>query len=84
MIEVETKTTKHTIREKWAWAKLTKGKMAAARKGRMRTFAQEAAAEGPLRSDQAYMESATASGQAGKWAGAVPAFGTRVLFRPLG
>ena len=62
---------------KWAWAKLTKGKMAAARKGRLRTLAQEASVGGPLRSDEAYMESVTASGQAGQWAGVVPAFGTR-------
>ena len=66
-----------------AWAKLTKDKMAAARKGRLRTLAHEASVGGPLRSDAAYMESATASGhaQAGNWAGVVPASGTRVRFR---
>ena len=64
--------------KKWAWAKLTKGKMAAASKGRLRTLAQEAADEGPRRSDGSYMKSATASGQAGQWAGVAPAFGTRV------
>ena len=71
---------------KWAWAKLTKGKMAAARKGRLRTLAQEASVEGPLRCDEAYMKSANASGpgQAGQWAGVVPAFGTRVRFRRYG
>ena len=66
---------------KWAWAKLTKGKMAEARKGRLRNLVREAGAEGPLRSDEAYMKSVTAQGQAGKWAGVVPAFGTRVRFR---
>lgn len=57
--------------------------MAAAKKGRLRTLAQEAsvAIEGPSRSDEAYMKSATALGQAGQWAGVVPAFGTRVRFR---
>ena len=52
--------------------------MAAARKGRLRTLVQEASVEGPRRSDEAYMKSVTASGQAGQWAGArvIPAFGT--------
>ena len=58
---------------KWAWAKLTKDDVAAARAGRlrMRTLAREASVEGPLRSDETYMESVhvAASGQAGKWAG---------------
>ena len=68
---------------KWAWAELTEGEMAAARKGRLRTLAQEASVEGPRRSDEAHMKSATASGKAGQWAGVVPAFGmrTRVRFR---
>ena len=66
---------------KYEWRELTKGKLAAARTARLTHMVAEARKEGPLRSDEAYMQGVTQAGQVGKWARLVPAFGTRVKYR---